>query len=667
MELHLKLYQDISPKKKTSEKFIGKTTFSWKFSEVFYTADCTIGIPFDLFDKTIVGLLQIDGSSSITEMGEILGMNLIDDPENQQFKDDAEYDLLRLALDSLYDFKMIEIGDMDYTACRLTELGKEYAQHGRKFTMEEGKSFSLFFDEISESHIDAKRLFEEHKVKGTGLSSNASLLDDELMKEIALEQAPEIYNPEVGNSFVNARVNNRKSKSYEVELELAIVFDVLVNDVRFLVFNPENSKGYKMAEEWLNENHKDELLRNRPVQLRRLARTTTQTLPEDYIQQLAQKSKELDTDLEEGGKNVFSIAQEVNESLGFVEVEYLWNNLESFMRTSPKELFFFIPSPSSMQFELIAGFAKKDINLFLIVQESHDLAIKGIITNLIEQSEKRQSNFYILVLPKLSLASIWLIGAENKVFNLNSFGVSYEETKLPFTCFELEKGNVFSKQYEAVKTEFAATYLAQIITAIESTEVNPKELSKSWIKELETIDQKASPFSALEDVEVVRLLSELQSKKADLIATSKIIHEDSLLRSLDEIKSSLESSKIQHEKSLSLFRDGMEKLKQASYSEYGRFSEGVINFEKQLDDISKLLKKKQKKEIKSTNENYKNMIKQLQPNEKGLYVIGSFISLLKRNNPKFDYKKKGFKKASQFVGSLKGFTIIKNQYFTYKD
>lgn len=141
--LDLNIYQALFQHKKLTEKYIGNVEFEWVYSVVHYTAECTVGVPFDLFDKTIVGILLVDEVLSIEEIGYILGMNLIHNPGKQQYKDDAEYDILRMALDSLKNFEMIDTGDIYYSACRLTALGREYARRGMKFKQESNKPFSV--------------------------------------------------------------------------------------------------------------------------------------------------------------------------------------------------------------------------------------------------------------------------------------------------------------------------------------------------------------------------------------------------------------------------------------------------------------------------------------------------------------------------------------------
>ena len=68
--------------KKQSELFIGSTQYDWDYMVIRYTADCTEALPLTLMDKTICGLLNIDGALTAAQLGTILGLNVVDNPKN---------------------------------------------------------------------------------------------------------------------------------------------------------------------------------------------------------------------------------------------------------------------------------------------------------------------------------------------------------------------------------------------------------------------------------------------------------------------------------------------------------------------------------------------------------------------------------------------------------
>ena len=102
----LSLYNEVVQIKKPSEIFIGFIKKNWKYSLVDYTADCIESIPFSIFDKAICGLLTADSQLSYTQIGEILGLNIFDDPENGKYCDHAEEELLNNALNEMLEYEM---------------------------------------------------------------------------------------------------------------------------------------------------------------------------------------------------------------------------------------------------------------------------------------------------------------------------------------------------------------------------------------------------------------------------------------------------------------------------------------------------------------------------------------------------------------------------------
>ncbi|RYE26869.1 MAG: hypothetical protein EOP48_34850, partial [Sphingobacteriales bacterium] len=206
-KIDIDIYEELFLDKSITEKYLGYVPFDWLYSSVKYYADCTLAIPFDLFDKVIVAILLIDDVLSIEKLGEILGMNLIHKPEQQQYKDEAEYDILRIALDNLRDYNMIEIGDTSYSSCKLTKEGRIFAEKGYKFKLEANKPFSLFFDHITKNHLHAKKELESLKGKQIQLITDFDFLDESVMKSIAEVQVPEILDSKLGSSFINSRID----------------------------------------------------------------------------------------------------------------------------------------------------------------------------------------------------------------------------------------------------------------------------------------------------------------------------------------------------------------------------------------------------------------------------------------------------------------------------
>ena len=90
-------------KKKQTELYIGSIPYNWEFLVARFTADCTEALPLSIFDKTICGILDLDGRVPFDTLGEILGLNVKDNPEQGEYRDAAEYSLLYQAVQSLLE------------------------------------------------------------------------------------------------------------------------------------------------------------------------------------------------------------------------------------------------------------------------------------------------------------------------------------------------------------------------------------------------------------------------------------------------------------------------------------------------------------------------------------------------------------------------------------
>ncbi len=130
-DLEYNIYRAIQQDKRLTEIYLGYQEFEWLYTKVKYSATCTEAVEFTLFDKTICGLLNIEDALSFEQIGEILGFNVEDNPSKKKYKDLAESEILREAIQGLEEFDMITTGDTSYSYCQLTDIGKEYFQKGK--------------------------------------------------------------------------------------------------------------------------------------------------------------------------------------------------------------------------------------------------------------------------------------------------------------------------------------------------------------------------------------------------------------------------------------------------------------------------------------------------------------------------------------------------------
>ena len=357
--------------KSITEKYLGSFPIIWTYSSVTYNADCTQSIPFDLFDKVLVGILTVDQILSIEQIGEILGMNVIHDPANQKYKDQAEYDILRMALDNLVSpYKMIEIGDHSYSSCRLTEIGKEYALKGKKFVTKNNEQFTIYFDNSSENHIEAKELFSKFNRNPKLLKTAEFISDEKLIKEICSVQQPEIYDAEKGNSFTNVRINNAKSYSYDLNLLVSLFFDLDLKKFRLTCIEPETKKEISGLAGWLNTNFKDKIIQHYFSSF--TISPHAKLLPDSYLNALKKTKADIEDPKHNNPETIIQIVKDSYLTNDFIDSLYFWKNMTDFISSDTEEVYLFINKPTDGILDVVNLLVRSKITvpLFLIIQKS---------------------------------------------------------------------------------------------------------------------------------------------------------------------------------------------------------------------------------------------------------------------------------------------------------
>jgi rRNA-processing protein FCF1 len=253
-EIDIEIYNRISLEMNVAEIYIGHLPFSFHYTLAQFTATCTEAFPFNPFDKVICELLKVEGQLSIENIGDILGMNVYESDIPKKYIDFAEKEILTEALQSLAssDFRMIEGGDINFSKCRLTAIGKEYAEKKSKFKITANKPFTIFFDHTTGNHLQAKQLYEFIDGKLSCKEFTFDLADESALKEIAAVQVPEIYNLEKQYSFTDAVL--KKQRNLFVEFPVAITYNIKENSFQFYCYNSANKQTHKHFNEWINSN-----------------------------------------------------------------------------------------------------------------------------------------------------------------------------------------------------------------------------------------------------------------------------------------------------------------------------------------------------------------------------------------------------------------------------
>lgn len=226
------IYNLLREAKKQSELFIGSAQYYWDYMVIPYTADCTEALPLTLMDKTICGILDIDGALTTAQLGAILGLNVVDEPENCEYRDAAEASILDQAIRSLLDFGMVS-RDFSDGVIRLTNIGHEYYRQGMKFRTIQAHSFDVYFDRTTGVHSKARKIFSGKHGHSVPDITPSIFKDEQYLKTFIHEQIPTIYDPEKGNSFTNISCPS-DARLIEVPVQIGVLYNVISKDFRYI-------------------------------------------------------------------------------------------------------------------------------------------------------------------------------------------------------------------------------------------------------------------------------------------------------------------------------------------------------------------------------------------------------------------------------------------------
>ncbi|MEA3318216.1 MAG: hypothetical protein U9R54_09685, partial [Bacteroidota bacterium] len=412
--LEYKIYEAIQQDKKLTEIYLGFEEIEWYYSKARYSATCTEAIDFTLFDKTICGLLQVEEHLSLEDIGRILGFNVIDNPSEKKYKDNAEYEILKEALQSLQEYEMIEGGDINFSYCTLTTVGKEYVEKGKKFKIHEDKEFDLFFDHTSEQHDKAKENFEF--IKGERAVNNENIFDyenEEFLKSFAEKQIPEIYNPETLNSFKDAgciEINHHKAVLYRIYL-----LDIANGKVRTLVFEPTS----KTINRFFTENDNKSIDDTSSINF-----ITSKYQLQDYDN----KENEVVIDLsdfqekiniaseEENTEEVISVLDNYYNNSLFIEPTKFFIEISKFIEISEQEIWLLLKEVSEKEVGILKDLIDSNKEKFFFIYiENNDVSQK--FYEQINKDVKKYKNVYILLMDTVSEFNV-IFKNKNGIWNV---------------------------------------------------------------------------------------------------------------------------------------------------------------------------------------------------------------------------------------------------------
>ena len=135
---------------------LGYVDVDWHFAMGKFSCSCTTIEDTDAFDRVICGILYRSRNMLKSELATIIGLNVVNEPDQGRYCDRSEYAIFENAIHSLVDYGLIIEDD---NCLSLTEIGKESCESRTKQKIEI-KDVELWVDEFA--GLD----FQQEMIKG---------------------------------------------------------------------------------------------------------------------------------------------------------------------------------------------------------------------------------------------------------------------------------------------------------------------------------------------------------------------------------------------------------------------------------------------------------------------------------------------------------------------
>lgn len=227
--LDQRLNRVIEKNKAISELIIGYIPYTLKFVAQSYKGVTNKPEKISAFEKAVVGIISIDGQTSLSNIGKILGLDLEHDI--------AEQKMIRSAIDSMIRYNLIQ---GDESAYFITEQGKEFASHGERM-----KSFSsdfeLWYLNNNHSFPGLRDCISPDDIQA--ISESDFFKEDESLLTLTFEEIKELSEYQASNMqsskerFILQNATPLNHNYYKYDLTVCFVQSIRTKQVRTIVYD----------------------------------------------------------------------------------------------------------------------------------------------------------------------------------------------------------------------------------------------------------------------------------------------------------------------------------------------------------------------------------------------------------------------------------------------
>lgn len=539
-ELDIEIYKVLSEQINASEIYLGHIGYDFVFTKTDYQATCTEAFPFNPFDKVICEILQVEENLSFHELGNILGMNVGSPEDEKVLKDSAEYEILMEALQLLSEFSMIEGGDIYFSRCRLTEIGKEYASKKHKFRKTSNKPFSIYFDRTTGNHKHAKVNYEFADGKLVRDDQGLPELNGYDLKEIAAGQVPDIYNPQKLYSFTDEVVCS--AEDYCITYDVAVTFDPHEAKYLFYCYDRSNKQVHRHFSKWIAEQEtvKTVIIENLKVENGEIS---NQSIDAYTALKASLPTQKLSASIKQIAGN------------DSIDQYFVLNYLKHFVEPAQKvDLYLCLPILSESLYGSVADLMQEsqnpDSRYFIVFPKTINASLNKGVQQLLSLAAGVK-NLYIMQQEVKSF--VFVVKMES-----DSFYIEFKDAVLNSISIDIAKRVAFDARANTIEkyllssfsTQFALSLCSDANDLINSDMEVP--VTREQLDSLGDIEFKLLPFSEIgEQAETVKLTLELignfKTQKIELLNTKITSQVQEITASIPDVSELRELSELRKE------------------------------------------------------------------------------------------------------------------------
>ena len=524
-ELDIEIYKVLSEQINASEIYLGHTGYDFLFTKTDYQATCTEAFPFNPFDKVICEILQVEENLSFHELGNILGMNVGSPEDGKALKDSAEYEILMEALQSLSEFSMIEGGDIYFSRCRLTDIGKEYAAQKHKFRKTSNKPFTIYFDRTTGNHKHARTNYEFADGKLVKDDQGLPELHGFDLKEITAVQVPEIYNPQKLFSFTDEVVCS--TDDYCITYDVAVTFDLHEAKYQFYCYDRNNKQVHGHFSKWIAEQDavKTVIIENLTVDNGEISNQSIDAYPTLKTSIPAQK---------------LSASIKLIAASDLLDQYFVLNYLKHFIEPAQKvDLYLCLPILSESLYGSVADLMQEsqhpDSRYFIVFPKAINASLNKGVQQLLSLATGVK-NLYIMQQEVKSF--VFVVKMES-----DSFYVEFKDSVLNSISIDIAKRVAFDARANTIENYLLSSFSNQFALSLcsDANDLINSDMqipvTKEQLDSLADIEFKLLPFSEIgEQAETVSMTLELIGNFKE--QRIKLLNEK-ISRSLEELARSI--------------------------------------------------------------------------------------------------------------------------------